>query len=146
MRDDLLNEALEANKNGKMEEWIHAFLNTNGRNKILSDGLRKEKRYWLGPLEVNLSLLNRIQGPADDAENSNIEEKWLNRINPMISDLALGWQPAPLIAEYKQGKLMIRDGGHRIYSLKKAGFLKYWTIIWANSENDYLKTKDLLSL
>ena len=141
MKNNLLNEALQASKENKMEEWIHSFLNDSGNNIALSDGLKNAKRYWIGPLEIDLSLLNRIQGPTDEDKDEEIEEKWLKRVTPMINDLISDWEPAPLIAEYKEGKFMIRDGGHRHYSLKKAGRSKYWVIIWANSEKDYIEAK-----
>jgi hypothetical protein len=145
MKDNLLNEALKASSEGKIEEWIHSFLYTSGRNVVLSDGLKKDNRYWVGPLEIDLSLLTRIQGPTDEANKNEIEEKWSNRVSPMITDLSAGWQPAPLIAEYKEENLIIRDGGHRLYALKKAGYLKYWVIIWANSEEEYVKVQKIVS-
>lgn len=145
MENNLLDQALQASAQGNLEEWIHSFLHASGRNIALSDGLKKAERFWIGPVEVSLGLLHRIQGPADDATEHEIEEKWLKRVTPMIADLQAGWKPAPLIAEYADGKLMIRDGGHRLYSLKKSGHLKYWTIIWVNTKEDYVKAKEILS-
>lgn len=39
-----LEEALNFASKGKIEEWIHLFLNSEGNNKGLSDGLKLQKK------------------------------------------------------------------------------------------------------
>ena len=36
-------------RNGQLEHWIDAFLRAEGNNVPLADGLKKQKRYWIGP-------------------------------------------------------------------------------------------------
>lgn len=39
-----IEEAVEFSKEGCLEEWVHIFLKTVGRNQALSEGLKLEKR------------------------------------------------------------------------------------------------------
>ena len=50
---------------GRLEEWIHAYLLTDGHNKPFSDGLKLDKRFYIGPLEMPLALFTRCCGPED---------------------------------------------------------------------------------
>jgi len=43
--------AQEHAQQGNIEAWIHDYLQNEGNNIPLSDGLKLRKRYWLGPLE-----------------------------------------------------------------------------------------------
>lgn len=131
-----LAPALKATETNTLESWIHEFLLGPGKNKDLSDGLKKQKRFWIGPKEINLDLIPRISGPEDGLEYKMEKIGWDTKTKKMDQELKEGWKPAPLIAEYRSGVLSLRDGNHRRMALELAGFKKYWVIIWFNSEED----------
>jgi len=133
---DHIKLALNFSQKGDIETWVHTFLQDEGKNKPLSDGLKKQKRYWLGPIEIDFSKLDRIVGPEEGMEYPESIEGWNERVGKMSDDVAKGWIPAPLIVEYRNGILSLRDGNHRMAALQKSGVSKYWTIIWFNSEID----------
>lgn len=58
-----LNSAYQYAKAGKIEEWIHLFLNCEGDNVPFSEGLRLKKRYYFGPLKFKLDMFTRCCGP-----------------------------------------------------------------------------------
>ena len=45
-----LTSALEYGRTGRIEEWIHEYLLSDGNNKAFSDGLSLQKRYYIGPV------------------------------------------------------------------------------------------------
>ncbi|MFZ5824527.1 MAG: chromosome partitioning protein ParB, partial [Bacillota bacterium] len=55
---------------GRLEEWVHTFLESIGGNVPMSDGLRLQPRFWVGPVVIPLDRLAR------------------------------GWAPPPLIAQF----------------------------------------------
>lgn len=100
-----------------IEEWVHIFLKTVGENRGLSDGLKLQKRYWLGPTFLPLDELNRCCGPEPEMEYYNNPEDWEKHINRFTALLLDGWEYPPLIAEHKEGILTVRDGNHRLESI-----------------------------
>ena len=44
-----LSSAVNYAQNGKLEEWIHSYLLSDGHNKEFSDGLKLFDRYFIGP-------------------------------------------------------------------------------------------------
>ena len=132
-------EAIEYSKKGLIEEWVHYFLNTAGKNTGLSDGLKKQKRYWAGPVEINLNRLARCCGPEKNMEFPETIDNWEKKINEMRSTIRTGWIVPPLIVEYRGSELSIRDGNHRYDALIREKIKKYWVIIWYNSMEDFLR-------
>jgi len=63
MKNYTINEIMEISKTCGIEEWIHKFLTTTGKNIDLSQGLKKAKRYWIRPVEINFDNLERCCGP-----------------------------------------------------------------------------------
>lgn len=140
---DFLKEAREYADRGEIEAWVHSFLVLEEKNKGLSEGLKKQKRFWVGPVEVELSRLPRIVGPEAHMEYLVDATGWEMKRKRMALDIANDWHPAPLIAEYRDGTLSLRDGNHRREALELAGLDKYWTIIWFNSEEDFKRYNNL---
>ena len=56
-----LAEAQEYAERGAIEQWVHAFLTTEGHNPKFSEGLRLKQRYW-GSDRVGRKRASR--GPA----------------------------------------------------------------------------------
>ena len=43
----------------------------------------------------------------------------------------------PLIAEYRDGVLSVRDGNHRHEAIRRRGWPTCWVVVWYNSAADY---------
>ena len=52
MKNFSATEAIQHAKRGLIENWIHEFLTTSGKNEGLSTGLKKEKRFFIGPTSM----------------------------------------------------------------------------------------------
>ena len=73
-----LSSAQSFAKNGKLEEWVHTYLLSDGHNKDFSDGLKLFDRYFLGPVKMPLSLLTRCCGPEENMK-WRINEEWFEK-------------------------------------------------------------------
>lgn len=63
--------AIKWARDGKIEAWVHGYLLTSkgGRtNPEFSEALKREKRWWNGPLELNLTDLSPAVGTAPGLE------------------------------------------------------------------------------
>lgn len=121
---------------GRLEEWVHSFLHGPGDNVPLSDGLKRQPRYWIGPVEAPLALLERCCGPEIGLEYVIDETGWEQTMGSMAASLRNGWTPPPLIAQYRpeEGIFSVRDGNHRHEALRRSGQQAWWCVIWCDSE------------
>lgn len=130
--------AIDYAKSGQIETWIHAYL-THGEwaNPGLAQGLRQQQRWWLGPLQVNISDLTRVCGPEPEMEYKIDPEHWEQRITELMHGLTDPSTLPPLIVEYRSGSLSIRDGNHRHEAMHRKGWPACWVMIWHNSQEDF---------
>lgn len=138
-------EVVRLASEGRLEEWVHGFLNSVGKNVGLSDGLRLQPRYWIGPLVLPLERLERCCGPESSMEYVMNEERWDAYTGRMAESLAKGWAPPPVIAQYGDGHFVLRDGNHRHEGLRRAGKKSYWCLIWCDSEEGRQEAVRLLT-
>ncbi len=131
-----LKSAMDFASKNDIETWVHLFLNGEGDNLGLSEGLKNKKRYWLGPIEIETRLLDRVVGPELDMEYVEDEKWWNHNINEICIRLEDGWDMPPLIAETRNGSLSIRDGNHRLGALQKLNKEKCFLIIWDDNGED----------
>lgn len=123
----------------RLEEWIHTYLNSGyWANLGLSEGLRRQQRWWLGPLEVPLSDLVRACGPEMHMEYRVDPAQWETRITTFARGIHDPLNLPPLIVQYRQGVLSIRDGNHRYEALRRQGHSTCWVLIWYDYEEDFL--------
>lgn len=141
MSDLLFNvkEAIEFSKEGRIEEWVHLFLNSVGDNVPFSEGLKLQKRYWLGPIMMELDRLNRCCGPEIGIKYVMPEENWERHVGEMQKMIRKGWDMPPLIVNHQNGYLEVNDGNHRYEALKREGIDRYWVILWDSDNPDNLK-------
>ncbi|WP_160036404.1 ParB N-terminal domain-containing protein [Paenibacillus sp. An7] len=125
-----MNSAMEYASKNDLETWVHLFLNGEGGNVGLSEGLKLKTRYWLGPVEMETRFLKRIVGPELDMEYVEDENWWNHNINQICKRLEEGWDMPPLIAENRNGYISIRDGNHRLGALQKLKKDKCHILIW----------------
>ena len=66
---------------GRLEEWIQAYLNAGyWANRGLSEGLKLQQRWWRGPTEIGLSELSRCCGPEPDMSFRMDDDAWETRV------------------------------------------------------------------
>jgi hypothetical protein len=127
---------------GQLEAWIAAYLSTGyWANLGLAQGLRRQRRWWRGPILSAVDELIRVCGPEPEMEYIEDAEVWeqtVTRIQHSITDPLL---VPPLIVEYRQGTLSVRDGCHRLEAFRRLGWEHCWIVIWYNNEEDFVQDK-----
>ena len=130
--------AQKAAADGEIEAWVHRYL-TTGRwaNPAFSQGLKRQKRWWVGPVEVDVSALTRCVGTEPGMEFPVTDEYWERRAREMLEGMGDPLSLPPLIVEYRAGELSVRDGNTRLKMMELLGWPKCWVILWYNSAEDY---------
>ena len=129
-------------KEAQVSEHVDTFLRGEGNNIPLADGLQKQKRYWIGPVNFPLDRLVRSCGPEESMEYKESEEGWNSRLNSLVKHIEGGGRFFPLIATYTDGLFSVRDGNHRYGALKKLGIKSHPTYIWSDTEELYRKAQN----
>lgn len=101
-------------------------------------GLRKQRRWWIGPVLVPLASLTRICGPEAEMEYRQSDEAWEAQV-AAIMGVAPEELP-PLILEYRgaDSPLGLHDGSHRHEAMRRRGAATIWALIWCNNESDFI--------
>ncbi len=122
---------------GKLDVWIHLYLNEKGRNIPFSDGLKLCERYYLGPIQMPWSLFRRCAGPEPEMKYK-IDPAWFE-IHVAQLEKAIQEQPdiPPLIAHYTEGEFELNDGNHRHRAYEKLGIENIWVIVWITNPYEY---------
>ena len=97
MKKNSATEALEYARRGLIEDWIHEFLTTSGKNEGLSTGLKKEKRFFVGPRKIDLDKLQRICGPEKNIKYHEPQERLEKKVDRILRGMNRGWEIPPLI-------------------------------------------------
>jgi hypothetical protein len=132
---------------GEVEAWVHKYLlsGKGGRsNPAFSEGLKREKRWWNGPIELPLTDLSPAVGPEPGLEYVVEPTHWRARTNRLADTFTTLTALPPLIVEYRAGELSIRDGNTRFGAMKLLGWPTCWVIIWYNSESDFEQHSQIL--
>jgi hypothetical protein len=139
-----LASAQMASLKGELEAWVQAYLQAGEwANPGLSSGLKLQPRWWRGPHEFPLSALQRACGPEPEMEYRMDAEAWAVRTARLAASFTTLERLPPLIAEYRQGVLSIRDGNHRLEAIRLKGWPTAWVLIWYNSIEDYQADSNL---
>lgn len=138
-----LSSAQSYAKNNKLEEWVHAYLLSDGHNKEFSDGLKLFNRYFLGPVKMPLSLFNRCCGPEENMR-WRINEEWFEKHVKELEGVIIREKDMPplivhyLIGEGKtDGEFELNDGNHRLEAYSRLGIKEYDVIIWITEKDEY---------
>lgn len=132
-----LSSAKEFSEAGKLEDWIHLFLLSDGHNKIFSDGLKHFNRYYLGPLTMPLSLFSRCCGPEENIKYQVSEEWFEKRVQALKEKLKSNDDMPPLIVHFVDHGFELCDGNHRIEALTQLGIKEYPVIVWITEKDEY---------
>lgn len=133
-----LEGANQFSEAGCIEEWVHLFLKTVGNNISFSEGLKLQKRYWRGPIQLPLAKLQRCCGPEEGMTYHNPLEEWEIRVGKLYGLLQEGWQYPPLIAQHIEGKLIINDGNGRHEALRRLNYTSCWAVVWGSDDDSNL--------
>ena len=107
-------------------------------------GLRKQRRWWIGPALVPLDGLTRIAGPEPEMEFRASQEAWDAHVTEIMA--VEPEQLPPVIGEYLgRATLRLCDGSHRHEAMRRRGGKNIWTLIWCNTESDFLIANPLYS-
>ncbi len=122
---------------GKLDAWIHLYLNSNGRNIPFSDGLKLFERSYIGPMEMPIDLFDRCTGPEDNMK-FRIDAKWF-ALHVKELEKAIQENPdmPPLISHYVEHGFEMNDGNHRLQAYKNLGFESINVIIWITEIEEY---------
>ncbi len=127
------NDAIEAGKNGNLEEWVQKLLISEG-NEDLAKSLSNEKPICVSIVKIPLKLLKKIEGPEEQIEHRQPLDIWENRVSKLVKLIEGGYKPAPLLVTDYWNYFEIADGNHRHEALVRLGTLEYWTIFFIKHE------------
>lgn len=132
-----LTSAIGYARNGKLEEWIHTYLKSDGHNPEFSDGLKLFDRYFLGPVKMPLNLFTRCCGPEEGIKWQIPEDNFKWKVNQLMEVIEKGTDLPPLIVHYGDGGFELNDGNHRHEAYKKLGIEEYFVIVWITEKEEY---------
>ena len=132
-----LKSAVQLGKEDRITDWVFGFLEGVGENLALASGLKHQNRFYLGPVNLDLSLLVEPLGVPTYLTQENDIEWFYEVVERMSLALEEGWDMPPLIVEYTGGRYVVNDGKHRLAALREMGAMEAAAIIWTNSEEEY---------
>ncbi len=138
--------AREAADREELGEWVARFLSSPGSdNADLAEQLSDRVRSWIGPLEVPIDRLHRLAGPPGEPVLCPVDDDyWGDNVDEMEAKVEDGWEPPPVIVTYRDGRLELEDGNHRVEGLRRAGRDRAWAVIAFDdpAERDRFETPD----
>lgn len=129
--DHSLESARTAAERDELRSWVASFLASPGSdNPELARQLTATHRWWLGPVQVPLDELHRLAGPAGAPVLEVVEEDaWRDDVDGLAGSIEGGHEPAPVVASFRDGRLVLEDGNHRVEALRRAGVDEAWTVV-----------------
>ena len=129
--------ARNAAATGLIVEWVDEFLSSGlGSNPPMAIGLRKQRRWWIGPIALPVDSLQRLSGPEPEMQYRESVEDFEGHVAAIMT--ADAEHLPPLILEYRGrgAPLGMHDGSHRHEALRRLGASHVWVLIWCNNEED----------
>lgn len=136
--ENTLSSAIGYAGNGKLEEWVHTYLLSDGHNKEFSEGLKLFDRYFLGPVKMPLSLFKRCCGPEENMKWRIPKEAFEEKVKTLQEVLARENDIPPLIVHYVEGEFELNDGNHRLEAFSRLGIEEYYVIVWITEKEEYM--------
>jgi hypothetical protein len=121
-----------------IEGWIHDYLNGAGRNVPMARGLRRRRRWWIGPVAVPVVELSRIVGPEPGMPYPRAPEDWEPRLAGIERSLRRGWDVPPVIVDAcHTDALLVADGNHRFEAQRQMGRDAVWSLLFFDEEETW---------
>lgn len=115
----------------EVARWVGELLASRGSdNATLAAALAQEPHWWYGPVRLPVADLERLAGPEAELPCAIDSTAWEREVEEMRGDLDDGWEPPPLLAEWRDGRLLLQDGNHRYEALVRAGTPEAWTLVY----------------
>ena len=137
-----LSSARKFAEQGRIEEWVHAYLCGEGHNKPFSDGLKLCVRYYTAPIVLALAKLSRCCGPEENMPYRVHPEVFERKVRGIMDAAESGADLPPLIVNYENGKFTLNDGNHRYEAYARLGRRECEVIIWTTAEQDMTDFKE----
>lgn len=132
-----VSAAFAAAARDELATWVGDFLASPGSdNAVLAAALAQREHCWYGPLRVPLDALSRLAGPEPDARCPVTLDEWEVDVAAMEARVDDGWEPPPLLAEYRDGRLLVQDGNHRYEALVRSGASHAWVVVWSDEPTE----------
>ena len=119
---------------GKLDTWIHLYLNEDGRNIPFSDGLKLFDRYYFSPALFPIRLFHRCAGPEPEMKYQIDKDWWAIRVADLEKSIQSDPDMPPLIVHYAEGEFELNDGNHRHKAYENLGIENVWVILWITEE------------
>ena len=121
---------------GKLDAWIHLYLNEEGRNIPFSDGLKLFDRYYFSPAQFPIRLFTRCTGPEPEMKYGIDKDWWEYRIAELEKVIPEEHDLPPLIIHYAEGGFELNDGNHRHKAYEDLGIDQVWAVIWITEKEE----------
>ncbi len=125
-----LSSARAYGQAGKIDAWIHLYLNEDGRNIPFSDGLKLFDRYYFSPALFPVRLFRRCAGPEAEMKYRIDKDWWAIRVADLEKSIQNDPDMPPLIVHYVDGEFELNDGNHRHQAYENLGIENAWAILW----------------
>ena len=122
---------------GRLEEWVHAYLLSDGDNKAFSDGLKLFDRTFIGPVRMPLSLFTRCYGPEEGMKFRAHPEWFEENVCKLMEVIRQEEDMPPLIVHYVDGGFELNDGNKRHEAYKRLGISERDVIVWITEKWEY---------
>ena len=129
-----LSSARAYGEAGRMDEWLHLYLNGDGENVRLWEGLKRFDRYYFSPALFPVRLLRRCAGPEAEMEFRIDRDRWALKVAELEKRIQDDPDMPPLIVHYAAGGFEISDGNHRHKAYENLGIENAWVIFWITEE------------
>lgn len=134
-----LSKAKEFAKVGEIDRWLQLFLRGDGKNIALADGLLKEERHYLGPLEIPISLLNSVKSGTPEYLHDQDSIDYFFYIVDKMKENFERWDAPPLIVEYVDNDFKVNDGRHRLEMYRQLKVENIMVVLWTTGDENYKK-------
>lgn len=124
-------------KDGKQHEWLQLFLRNDGKNLAFADGLLLEKRYYIGPLKINLDMLNLQAGAPKYLKKEGDIRFFFEIVDKMKEAYLNHWDVPPLIVNYSDGIYEVNDGRHRYEMYHQLDEKEVEVLFWITEKEDF---------
>ena len=122
---------------GRLEEWVHAYLLSDGDNKEFSDGLKLFDRHFIGPIRMPLHLFTRCYGPEEGMKFRAHAQWFEENVSRLMEVIRQEEDMPPLIVHYVDGGFELNDGNKRHEACKRLGIPEYDVIVWITEQWEY---------